>query len=66
MKSRAQTKTQTAKSVNFAATEAGQALAVVFALSLGAFMVFGIGFAHPEIIHNVAHDVRHALAFPCH
>ena len=28
--------------------------------------VFGTGFAHPETIHNAAHDTRHAFAFPCH
>ena len=33
---------------------------------LGAFLLIGIGFANSEIIHNAAHDVRHANAFPCH
>ena len=43
--------------------------AVIPALSailLGAFLVLGIGFAHPDTIHNAAHDSRHAFAFPCH
>lgn len=38
----------------------------VVALLLGSFMLFGIGFAHSETIHNAAHDTRHALTFPCH
>ncbi len=38
----------------------------LFALAFGAFLVFGVGFAHPEAIHNAAHDGRHAFAFPCH
>lgn len=38
----------------------------LFALGFGALLVFGTGFAHPEVIHNAAHDVRHAFAFPCH
>jgi len=33
---------------------------------LGAFLLLGVGFANPEIIHNAAHDARHANAFPCH
>ena len=33
---------------------------------LGAFLLIGVGFANPEIIHNAAHDARHANAFPCH
>lgn len=38
----------------------------IAALLLGVFMLFGIGFAHSEAIHNAAHDTRHALTFPCH
>ena len=41
-------------------------LPAVMALIFGLFMVFGTGFAHPSTIHNAAHDVRHAIAFPCH
>lgn len=36
------------------------------ALLLGTFMVLGIGFAQSEVVHNAAHDTRHALTFPCH
>lgn len=36
------------------------------ALLLGTFMLLGIGFAHSEVVHNAAHDTRHALTFPCH
>ena len=35
-------------------------------LGLGAFLVLGAGFAHPDIIHNATHDTRHAFTFPCH
>jgi len=38
----------------------------ISAILLGVFLVFGVGFAHPEAIHNAAHDSRHSLAFPCH
>ena len=33
---------------------------------LGVFLLIGVGFANPNIIHNAAHDARHANAFPCH
>ncbi len=33
---------------------------------LGVFLLIGVGFANPDIIHNTAHDARHANAFPCH
>lgn len=32
----------------------------------GAFLVFGVGFAHSNVAHNAAHDTRHAIGFPCH
>lgn len=38
----------------------------VLAILFGAFVVYGVGFAGPSAIHNAAHDVRHAYAFPCH
>ncbi|HAD86775.1 MAG TPA: cobalt transporter [Rhodospirillaceae bacterium] len=45
---------------------AERAAPAVLALLFGVFLVFGTGFAHPETIHNAAHDTRHAFAFPCH
>ena len=57
----------------FATTAAGlpaaltrrRAVAVLGAL-FGLFLIYGVGFAHPEAIHNAAHDSRHSFAFPCH
>lgn len=40
--------------------------AALAAILLGAFMVIGVGFAHSNVVHNAAHDGRHALNFPCH
>lgn len=37
----------------------------VLAIMLGAFLVLGAGFAPMSVVHNAAHDARHAL-FPCH
>jgi cobalt transporter subunit CbtB len=36
------------------------------ALFLGLFLLYGVGFAYPSLVHNAAHDARHAFAFPCH
>ncbi len=38
----------------------------VLAMLLGAFILYGVGFAGPAALHNAAHDVRHAFTFPCH
>ena len=38
----------------------------VLAMALGLFIVGVVGFSHIGVIHNAAHDVRHANAFPCH
>lgn len=46
--------------------QTGAAAPAILALLLGAFLVLGTGFAHSDIIHNAAHDARHAFAFPCH
>lgn len=41
-------------------------LAAVAAILFGAFLVYGAGFAQPDLLHTVAHDSRHSMAFPCH
>ncbi len=41
-------------------------LPAIFALLFGVFLVFGVGFAGAQSIHDAAHDARHAFAFPCH
>lgn len=38
--------------------------ALVFVM--GAFLIFGTGFAAPQALHDAAHDARHAMSFPCH
>jgi cobalt transporter subunit CbtB len=42
-----------------------QVAGVISAL-LGAVFLFGVGFAQPQVLHNAAHDGRHAFTFPCH
>jgi cobalt transporter subunit CbtB len=41
-------------------------ITVVIAALLGTFMIFGVAIAQPTVLHNAAHDVRHAMTFPCH
>lgn len=41
-------------------------LSAAVALFLGVFVLFGVGFAQPQLLHNTAHDARHAFTFPCH
>ena len=36
------------------------------AFALGASLVFLVGFAHSQTLHDVAHDTRHSNGFPCH
>jgi cobalt transporter subunit CbtB len=38
----------------------------VLAMALGLFIIGVVGFSHISAVHNAAHDVRHANAFPCH
>ncbi len=40
--------------------------AAVIAILFGLGLVFVTGFAHSNVLHNAAHDTRHALSFPCH
>jgi cobalt transporter subunit CbtB len=40
--------------------------AAVLAATLGIALLFVSGFAEPAILHNAAHDWRHAHNFPCH
>ncbi|MBC8128743.1 MAG: CbtB-domain containing protein [Rhizobiaceae bacterium] len=53
----------TARAVPDAGTRVAAGL---FALVLGAFFVWGAGFAHAQALHDTAHDMRHAFGFPCH
>ena len=47
-------------------TDLGVVVQAVLAMALGLFIVGVVGFSHISAVHNAAHDVRHANAFPCH
>ena len=44
----------------------GTVAAVMSALLLGVFILYGAGFAGANVLHNAAHDGRHSFTFPCH
>jgi cobalt transporter subunit CbtB len=41
-------------------------LSVLFVALLGGTMLFLAGHAQSQVLHDAAHDVRHATGFPCH
>lgn len=55
---------QTAKAVTRPVTDR-LAVATVAGL-FGVFLLYFVGFANSEILHNAAHDTRHAIVTPCH
>lgn len=38
----------------------------LIAAAVGLLLVWTAGFSQNRILHNAAHDVRHASGFPCH
>ena len=47
-------------------TTASTWLQLTTAFLLGVAILFGVGFTSSPVVHNAAHDVRHAQGFPCH
>lgn len=43
-----------------------QILGITGAALAGLFLLLIAGFAQASVLHNGAHDTRHAIAFPCH
>jgi len=41
-------------------------LPLLLAFTLGILLLYAIGFAQTEILHDAAHDTRHSFMFPCH
>jgi len=41
-------------------------LAGLMALVIGGILVFGVGLANSQALHDAAHDTRHSYGFPCH
>ncbi len=43
-----------------------QFLPIVFAALAGVMLLAASGYAQASVLHDAAHDQRHAMAFPCH
>ncbi|MDE0968214.1 MAG: CbtB-domain containing protein [Octadecabacter sp.] len=41
-------------------------LPVAFSILAGIMLLFASGYAQASVLHDAAHDQRHAMAFPCH
>ena len=41
-------------------------VAGLMALVIGSILVFGVGLANSQALHDAAHDTRHSYGFPCH
>lgn len=58
------------KAIALNATEATSAdlslTAILGAAAIGLALLFAAGFAQASVLHDTAHDTRHAMAFPCH
>lgn len=39
---------------------------IAFAVLGGLMLLFASGYAQASVLHDAAHDQRHAMAFPCH
>ena len=49
-----------------AAAVSDRLAAILVAAFFGLGLVYASGFATPTVLHNAAHDMRHATGFPCH
>ena len=43
-----------------------QILSIVIAALIGLSIIYVAGHAQSQMLHEAAHDVRHATGFPCH
>ena len=43
-----------------------QLIGIASAALAGLFLLLAAGFAQASVLHDGAHDTRHAIAFPCH
>jgi cobalt transporter subunit CbtB len=58
---------RTAAHIGTQSSARSKALAAALMLAVfGGVFVYGIGFAGADVLHNAAHDARHANNFPCH
>jgi cobalt transporter subunit CbtB len=49
-----------------AAQSQSKLASILFVAFLGAGIIFAAGYAQSAVLHDAAHDLRHATGFPCH
>lgn len=59
-------KTMTTMTKTTAQATSSSALGLATAVLTGLFLLFVSGYAQATVLHDAAHDQRHAMAFPCH
>ena len=47
-------------------SQSGRIIALAASALIGLGVVFAVGLAQANALHDAAHDVRHANGFPCH
>ena len=52
--------------LNQTAAKTSNLLSILFVAVLGGVILFAAGHAQSGVLHDAAHDVRHATGFPCH
>jgi cobalt transporter subunit CbtB len=52
--------------IDFSAASHSRLLPIVTSAIIGVFMIFMVGHLQTNVLHNAAHDTRHATGFPCH
>lgn len=57
--------TTTTMTTATAKTDTG-VMPILFALVLGLGLITATGMLQASVLHDAAHDVRHATGFPCH
>jgi cobalt transporter subunit CbtB len=56
----------TTHTISSSLTVSQRLIAGMLCLFIGGALVFGVGLAQADTLHNAAHDTRHAIGFPCH
>ena len=52
--------------IQLASQSKSQFLSIALAAIVGLSIVYIAGHAQSQMLHEAAHDVRHATGFPCH
>lgn len=57
---------QTIAATQSKAAQNADLMGIAGAVLLGLTLLFAAGFAQASVLHDTAHDMRHAMSFPCH